>query len=95
MASSSKVGYRCYPKSVLVRRFSRCLETAHQKAEALRSGSLLQEVRAAGAPFQEMAHEGPNLMPGELRSEEAQDDLVREVLVRHCHSSQEIRAKVG
>jgi hypothetical protein len=54
-----------------------------QEVKSLPIGDLPDEQGAAGTLPQEMAYELPVLPPGELRSEEALDDFVREVLIRH------------
>src|SRR6185295_12366912 len=62
---------------------SRIFEPADQEAEPPHLGNVPEEPGTPVALFQEMAHEIPVLSPGELRSEEALDDLMREVLIRH------------
>ncbi|HEY7213122.1 MAG TPA: hypothetical protein VIC28_00760 [Thermoanaerobaculia bacterium] len=58
-------------------------QTVNQAVEVPPMGDLPDEAAAARASPQEVAHDLPVLSPGELRPEEALDDLVREVLIRH------------
>jgi hypothetical protein len=72
-----------HPERVRVEAESGVFETADQKPEVLPLGDRLKPPRALGTLSQEVPHEIPGLVPGELRPEETFNDVHREMLIRH------------
>jgi hypothetical protein len=79
------------PERVRVEAESGVFEAADQEPEVLPLGYRLKPPRALGTLPQEVTHEVPGLVPGELGSEKTFNGVHREMLIRHVIPPKKVR----